>query len=130
MTQAFYKVEFDPSFFGGGYTSQGNDVLIPESLVDELGMDKAFEKTTGHVAANIVHYSEDDRFDALGEFLDELPDAPVAEIASEPVIELLPEPTVYLPVEPILELPVEPTIELPDVQEVEILDEPQVEVVD
>ena len=128
MSNSFYKVEFDPSFFGGSYSSQGNFVLVPEYLVDELGMDKAFEKTTGHVAANIVHYSEDDRFNALGEFLLDMEEVPTVEVAPEPVVELAPEPVVELEPEPLVELPAELTAELAEEPVVEMDTVPAVEV--
>jgi hypothetical protein len=78
----FYKVEFDPSFYGGDYKDVGNFVLIPADLVDQVGMDKAFEKTTGHVAANIVHYSESEMYCADGELY--VGDEPEATPTSSP----------------------------------------------
>jgi len=79
----FYKVEFDPSYYGGDYKSVGNFALIPADLVDQVGMDKAFEQTTGHVAANIVHYSEDERCTADGNPVEPV----VAEVVPEPIPE-------------------------------------------
>ena len=66
MKNLNYKVEFDPSFAGGEYTGTGNQVLVPEDMVVELGMEAAFVKVTGHRAENIISYPLETRFDETG----------------------------------------------------------------
>ena len=86
MSTRNYKVEFDPTFFGGDYTGHGNHALIPEQLVEEVGMSAVFLKTTGHNPANIVHFAEDLRFDPKGLLC-----------TDEPAIDTSTDSTVQLP---------------------------------
>jgi hypothetical protein len=92
MSDSFYKVEFDPSYQGGDYTGQGNHVLVPEDQVIQFGMGAAFEAVTGHSRVNIVHYSEDLRFDKTGAEI-QIPQDEVVQLPVEPVIQLAEEPT-------------------------------------
>ena len=61
-------MEFDPTCFGGDYGKVGDFALIPVSRVDEVGMEPAFERTTGHVSSNIIHYSKDELYTSDGTF--------------------------------------------------------------
>jgi hypothetical protein len=131
MNRLYLKVEFDPAYFGGNYSRTGNFALIPENLVDSVGMSAAFEHMTGHVAANIVHYAEDLRFNADGSpwngepkiivnALDiQVPAVPQIEVQTPGVIELEADPQVEveilhieLPAEPVIEVPKSPTIQV------------------
>ena len=110
MSKQFYKVEFDPKFFGGDYAGQGNQVLIPEELVRAKGMSQAFHETTGHDSANIIHYSEDTLYNAQG----------VSEGMSEY------EPQIQLPAIPEIEVAAVPAIELPEIPVIAIEPEPAI----
>jgi len=70
--RAHIQVEYDRNYFGGDYSGVGEFALIP---VDEIpkganGVKRAFEKSTGLHRQHIVHYSEDELFDADGDPLD------------------------------------------------------------
>jgi len=111
MSTRHYKVEFDPTFFGGDYTGQGNQALIPEQLVEEVGMSAAFLKTTGHNPANIIHYAEDLRFNTDGTLCT---DEPAIDTATDSTVELTAAGTVQLsPSEPV-QLPEPTVIEIAD----------------
>jgi hypothetical protein len=111
MSTRHYKVEFDPTFFGGDYTGQGNQALIPEQLVEEVGMSAAFLKTTGHNPANIVHYAEDLRFNTDGTLCT---DEPAIDTATDSTVELTTAGTVHLPANEPVQLPEPTAIEISD----------------
>ena len=67
----YIQVEYDLKFYGGDYDKVGNFALIPESLVNELGLEAAFTKHTGHEACHIIHYTLDELYDASGELVEE-----------------------------------------------------------
>ncbi len=67
----FMRVEYDKKFCGGDYSGTGEFVLIPLSLVEVTDdMDSAFEEKTGLNPVHIIHYSEDELFDAAGEHVE------------------------------------------------------------
>jgi len=117
MSTRNYKVEFDPAFFGGVYTGQGgNHVLVPEQLVAKVGMSAAFFKTTGHNPANIVHFTEDLRYDAAGLLLT---DEPAIELPAEPAIDLAVEETIQLPVQEPIQFPAPAAVEIDEPGQIE-----------
>ena len=87
MKNVNYKVEFDPSFAGGEYTGTGNQVLVSEDMVVELGMEAAFVKVTGHKAENIISYPLETRFDETGLEI-QLPAAGEVDLPAEPAVEI------------------------------------------
>lgn len=113
MSTRNYKVEFDPTFFGGNYTGQGNQVLVPEALVQEVGMSAAFLKTTGHDPANIVHFAEDLRFDSKGLLC-----------TDEPAIDTTTDSTVELPAAGSIQIPAEEPIQFPEPTVIQVGDQP------
>ena len=113
MSTRNYKVEFDPTFFGGTYTGHGNHALIPEQLVEKVGMSAAFLKTTGHNPANIVHFAEDLRFDSKGLLC-----------TDEPAIDTSTDSTVELPAEGTVQIPADESIQFPEPTVIEIGDQP------
>ena len=121
MSTRNYKVEFDPTFFGGNYTGQGNQVLVPEELVQEVGMSAAFLKTTGHDPANIVHYAEDVRFDSKGLLCT---DEPAIDTATDSTVELAAKGTIQIPADEPIQFPEPTVIEIGD-QPVQIETESQ-----
>lgn len=62
------RVEYALDFFGGNYNSVGNFVYIPLTLIGKGkdAVEKAFEKRTGHKRVHIIHYSESEFYDCLG----------------------------------------------------------------
>jgi hypothetical protein len=111
MSTRHYKVEFDPTFFGGDYAGQGNQALIPEQLVEEVGMSAAFLKTTGHNPANIIHYAEDLRFNTDGTLCT---DEPAIDTATDSTVELTTAGTVQIPTDEPVQLPGPTVIEIGD----------------
>jgi len=96
MKNTYFKVEFDPTYFGGNYESVGNFALVPEDLVTDLGMAEAFSVTTGHKAENIVHFSEDARFDARGKEYEFEIDLPKVETVQIPETETIQIPAIEM----------------------------------
>lgn len=62
----YIRVEWDPEFAGGDYDGVGNFALLPVGC----DVETTFTAETGHPASCIVHYSEDELFDADGNSLD------------------------------------------------------------
>lgn len=59
------QVEYDKKFFGGDYSLVGDFALVRLSDVYRLGsVEAAFKHTTGIEAVHIIHYSEDELYDA------------------------------------------------------------------
>lgn len=72
MCQTFFQVEYDEEYFGGNYHRTGNFALIKLIDVNRLGsVEAAFKETTGVETIHIIHYSEDEMFDAEGNHIDE-----------------------------------------------------------
>lgn len=67
-------VEYDMNFYGGNYSSVGENVYVPESLIDLMDGDvaAAFAKFTRIDAVHMVSYVSDQRFDGNGEPFEEL----------------------------------------------------------
>lgn len=43
---------------------------VPVKLIEQLSVEEAFQQLTGHDPIHIIHYSEDDWYDADGNLLD------------------------------------------------------------
>lgn len=72
MCQTYFKVEYDEEFFGGNYSGTGNLAYIKLIDVNRLGsVEAAFKETTGVETIHIIHYSEDELYDAEGNLVDE-----------------------------------------------------------
>lgn len=74
MSQAFemfVQVEYDTKYTGGEYSRVGQLALVPTALVREVGVEAAFQRTTGVNPVHIVHYSEDELYGADGERIEE-----------------------------------------------------------
>lgn len=63
----FICVEYDLSYTGGDYDKVGQFALVPVERFDELGMEEAFTRATGHDPIHIIHYSPDEPVTANGE---------------------------------------------------------------
>lgn len=66
-TPLYVRVEYDLSYTGGDYDKVGQFALVPVERVDELGMEEAFTRATGHDPTHIIHYSPDEPVTANGE---------------------------------------------------------------
>lgn len=74
------RVQYDPNYYGGQPAKAGRDALVPAALVELLGGDvpAAFEMMHGVDRVHITHFSADEAFDADGEPLADVADAPAA----------------------------------------------------
>ncbi len=71
LPDVFIRVEYDRNFCGGEYSGTGEFALIPLiDIDDDGGVATAFEAQTGLNPVRIVHYSEDELFDAAGEHVE------------------------------------------------------------
>jgi hypothetical protein len=67
----YFRVEFDPGYYGGDYRGTGSFALIPASLVKKVNsVESAFLKHTGFDPQHIIHYSLDERYDKNGDRVD------------------------------------------------------------
>lgn len=62
LTTAHIQVEYDLQFWGGDYSGVGQFAYVPATLVDELGVEEAFQAHTGIDPVHIVHYSLDELY--------------------------------------------------------------------
>jgi hypothetical protein len=69
-SKLFIEVEYDLTYSGGDYDKTGQFALVPLLLVEELGLEKAFEQHTKHSAVHIIHYSPDEPRDENGDQAD------------------------------------------------------------
>jgi hypothetical protein len=63
MEEEFIEVEYDTAYEGGDYSDVGDFAYIPARLVDEIGMEKAFQRTTTHDPKHIIHWTENATID-------------------------------------------------------------------
>jgi hypothetical protein len=61
------RVEYDTHYTGGDYTDVGDYAYIPSALVEQMGVERAFYKTTDINSIHIVHWSADELFTAAGD---------------------------------------------------------------
>lgn len=61
-----YKVEYDLSYVSGLYKGRPVRVYIPVDLIKKVGMEAAFEQSTGVSRDKIIYYSEGWTYDELG----------------------------------------------------------------
>ncbi len=68
--EQYIQVEFDEEFFGGDYSGVGNFAFVKLIDVNGLGsVEAAFKQTTGIETIHIIHYSEDELYDANGHLM-------------------------------------------------------------
>lgn len=71
VAEPHIRVEYDKNFCGGDYSNTGDFALIKLSDVDVMGgVEKAFKATMNINPIHIIHYSEDDLYDADGNLLE------------------------------------------------------------
>lgn len=70
-TLLFYRVKYDTEYTGGDYNKTGKFAFIPEQLVKDRGINKAFEETMDEDPIHIIHYSEDERYNSACELVDD-----------------------------------------------------------
>jgi len=68
--EQYIRVEYDGEFYSGNYPGIGRYAFIGLIDVNAMGsVETAFEHTTGMNATHIIHYSEDELYDAEGNFI-------------------------------------------------------------
>jgi len=66
------QVEYDKDFWGGDYSKVGTFSYVKVSEIERLGsVEAAFRSKTGSDPVHIIHYSEDDLYDANGNRLED-----------------------------------------------------------
>lgn len=67
----YIRFEYDLSYKGGNYDGVGEYALVPLNLCEHVGFEQAFREHTGHSRQHIVHYSENEYYDAFGNLLED-----------------------------------------------------------